>query len=88
MYRRILCALGACASLGLGCYGEADVPGADVSVTSAPVAYDTYPSYVYGGRPHYFYRDHWYYREGNRWRYYRHEPRELYEHRRRFHIGI
>lgn len=76
--QRILYALGACAAFGLGgCY--ADTYG-DVGLTSAEIGIG--PAYVYEGHPVYFHRDHWYYRDGRSWRYYRHEPRILYERRR------
>jgi hypothetical protein len=56
-----------------------------VEVTSAPVEIEAGPVIVYEGRPHYLYHDHWYYRDRGHWRYYRHEPSFLIEHRRRIH---
>ncbi len=52
-------------------YAEAD-PGVDVTV---------YPHDYYEGRPVYWVHNRWYYRDGGHWRYYREEPRELYQRR-------
>jgi hypothetical protein len=84
MFSRAVLALAACAAMSLGCYTEAAVGGADVVVTSAPIRISDGPVVYYGGRPHYWYGGRWYYRDGGGWRYHRHEPRELYEHRRRW----
>jgi hypothetical protein len=56
-----------------------------VEVSSPPVEIETAPTVIYGGHATYFYRDHWYYRDHGSWRYYRHEPGILIEHRSRWH---
>ncbi len=49
-----------------------------------PGAIEVAPQVVYEGRPTYYYQNRWYYRDGQKWRYYRSEPNNLAEHRRRF----
>ncbi len=50
-------------------------PPPEFIATAAPV--------YYGGHPAYWYNNHWYYRDGVNWRWYDHEPPELYQRRLR-----
>jgi hypothetical protein len=66
-----------------GCYAHVRAEPVYVEVDSMPPDYAAYPHTVYLGQPVYYVHGRWYYRHGPRWAYYRSEPRDLVEYRRR-----
>jgi hypothetical protein len=81
---RIALLLALVSGLLSSCYGTVGVvsdvddgyyPPAAYVATTAPVYYDGYPTYWYGGR--------WYRRDHRGWQAYRQEPQHLREHRAR-----
>ena len=86
LLRRIACCLVLCAA----CLGTphavsvASAQDAFIIVETAPPRYREGPRTVYRGRSVYYTDGRWYRRDGDRWGYYREEPRELVRYRREY----
>jgi hypothetical protein len=74
--------LGAAMLMPLGSLASAQ--DAFIEIDSAPHAYERWPHTVYHGDHAYYGDGRWYVHRGERWGYYRDEPRELGHYRREY----
>lgn len=86
----ILRRVAGCLLLCAACLGTphaisvASAQDAFIVVETAPPRYREGPRTQYRGRSVYYTDGRWYRRDGNRWGYYREEPRELVRYRREY----
>jgi hypothetical protein len=85
-FRRIVSCLVLCAAcLFVPHSNIASAQDAFIEVEAPPVRYESAPRARYRGDPVYYNDGRWYARRGDRWGYYREEPRELVRYRHHRH---